>query len=66
MKASSYFTDAEIEIAMGLLLDFLTDGKNLEEVSISHDAGDRYVKLFEKMRLYFGVDACVKTHITNK
>ena len=53
MKASSYFTDGEIEIGMKLLGDLLTDKDFLEEISISYDATDKYVKLVEKIEFYF-------------
>jgi len=53
MKASSYFTDGEIELAMGILGDLLTNKEFLNEVSISHDATDKYYKLVEKIDIYF-------------
>ncbi|NDG33211.1 hypothetical protein EB118_24470 [bacterium] len=53
MKASSYFTDGEIELAMGILGDLLTNKEFLDEVSISHDATDKYYKLVEKIDVYF-------------
>ena len=53
MKASSYFTDGEIELAMGILGDLLTNKEFLDEVSISHDATDKYYKLVDKIDVYF-------------
>ena len=53
MKASSYFTDDEIELAMGILGDLLTNKQFLDEVSIAHDATDKYYKLVEKIDVYF-------------
>jgi len=53
MKASSYFTDGEIELAMGILGDLLTNKEFLDEVSIAHDATDKYYKLVEKIDIYF-------------
>lgn len=53
MKASSYFTDGEIEIGMKLLGDLLTDKDFIEEISISYDATDKYIKLVEKIDIYF-------------
>ena len=53
MKASSYFTDGEIELAIGILGDLLTNKEFLDEVSISHDATDKYYKLVEKIDVYF-------------
>ena len=41
MKASSYFTDGEIELAMGILADLLSNKDFLDEISISHDATDK-------------------------
>ena len=53
MKASSYFTDGEIELAMGILADLLSNQDFLSEISISHDATDKYYKLIDKIDVYF-------------
>jgi len=53
MKASSYFTDGEIELAMGILADLLSNQDFLDEISISHDATDKYYKLVDKIDVYF-------------
>ena len=53
MKASSYFTDGEIELAMGILGDLLSNQDFLDEISISHDATDKYYKLVDKIDVYF-------------
>jgi hypothetical protein len=53
MKASSYFTDGEIELAMGILADLLSNQDFLNEISISHDATDKYYKLIDKIDVYF-------------
>ena len=53
MKASSYFTDGEIELAMGILADLLSNKDFLDEISISHDATDKYYKLVDKIDVYF-------------
>jgi hypothetical protein len=53
MKASSYFTDGEIELAMGILGDLLSNKDFLDEISISHDATDKYYKLVDKIDVYF-------------
>jgi hypothetical protein len=53
MKASSYFTDGEIELAMGILGDLLSNKNFLDEISISHDATDKYYKLVDKIDVYF-------------
>jgi len=54
MKASSYFTDEEIELAMGILGELLTNEDFLDEISVSHDASDKYYKLVDKIGNYFG------------
>jgi len=53
MKVSSYFTDGEIELAMGILGDLLSNKDFLDEISISHDATDKYYKLVDKIDVYF-------------
>ena len=53
MKASSYFTDGEIEVALALVTSLLEDKKVLEELSVEFDAGDRFLHLKEKIDLYF-------------
>jgi hypothetical protein len=53
MKASSYFTDEEIELAMGILADLLSNKDFLDEISVSHDATDKYYKLVDKIDVYF-------------
>ena len=53
MKASSYFTDGEIELAMGILADLLSNKYFLDEISISHDDTDKYYQLVDKIDVYF-------------
>jgi hypothetical protein len=53
MKASSYFTDGEIELAMGILADLLSNKDFLDEISISHDATGKYYQLVDKIDVYF-------------
>ncbi len=53
MKATSYFTDGEIEVALALVASLLEDKEVLEELSVEFDAGDRFVHLKEKIDLYF-------------
>ncbi len=53
MKVSSYFTDGEIELAMGILGDLLSNKDFLDEISVSHDATDKYYKLVDKIDIYF-------------
>jgi len=52
MKISSYFTEGELDIALTLSYDFLSDEKILEEASVTYDAGDRLIKLLEKIEFY--------------
>ena len=52
MKISSYFTEGELDIALTLFSDFLSDEKTLEEASVTYDAGDRLIKLLEKIEFY--------------
>ena len=52
MKISSYFTEGELDIALTLFYDFLSDEKILEEASVTYDAGDRLIKLLEKIEFY--------------
>ena len=53
MKATSYFTDGEIEIALALVASLLEDKKVLEELSVEFDSGDRFVHLKDKIHFYF-------------
>jgi len=57
MKASSYFTDGEIELAMGILGDLLSNKHFLDEISVSHDATDKYYMLVDKIYVYFNYGA---------
>ncbi len=53
MKESSYFTDGENELDMGILGDLLSNKDFLDEISVSHDATDKYYKLVDKIDIYF-------------
>jgi hypothetical protein len=53
MNASSYFTNQEIEIAMGLILDILNDKNFINDISISNDASNKYYKLIDRINIYF-------------
>ena len=53
MKATSYFTDGEIEVALALVASLFEDQKVMEELSVEFDAGDRFVHLKDKIDLYF-------------
>lgn len=52
MKISSYFTEGELDIALTLVADVLSDTKSLEEISVSYDAGNKLVELKEKIEFY--------------
>jgi len=52
MQISSYFTEGELDLALTLVADILSDAKSLEEISISYDAGNRFVELKEKIEFY--------------
>ena len=54
MKATSYFTDGEIEIALAIVAGLLEDEKVLKELSVDFDAGDKLIHLKDKIHLYFG------------
>lgn len=53
MKASSYFTDGEIETALALVASLFEDQKVMEELSVEFDAGDRFIYLKDKIHFYF-------------
>ena len=52
MQISSYFTENELDMALTLVSDILSDTKSLEEISISYDAGNKLVELKEKIEFY--------------
>ena len=52
MKISSYFTEGELDIALTLVSDILSDTKSLEEISVSYDAGNKLIELKEKIEFY--------------
>lgn len=53
MKASSYFTDAEIELALALASELLENHKAMCELSISWDAGNKMVELKDKIDIFY-------------
>ena len=55
MKISSYFTEGELDIALTLVSDILSDTKSLEEISVSYDAGNKLIELKEKIEFYKSV-----------
>jgi hypothetical protein len=52
MKIASYFTEGELDLALTLFADILTDEDNLKDFSIAYDAGDKLLKLKEKIEFY--------------
>ena len=52
MQISSYFTEGELDMALTLVSDILSDTKSLEEISISYDAGNKLIELKEKIEFY--------------
>ena len=53
MKVTSFFTDAELELALFLTNELLNDNKTIEELSISFDAGNKLVELKDKIDIYY-------------
>jgi len=53
MKATSFFTDAEIELALTLASELLEDKKAMDELSISWDGGDKLLELKDKIDVYY-------------
>jgi hypothetical protein len=52
MQISAYFTEGELDLALTLVADILSDAKSLEEISVSYDAGNELIKLKEKIEFY--------------
>jgi hypothetical protein len=53
MKATSFFTDAEIELALTLASELLDDQKAMDELSISWDGGNKLLELKDKIDVYY-------------
>ena len=53
MKATSFFTDAEIELALALASELLDNQKGMDELSISWDGGDKLLELRDKIDVYY-------------
>ena len=53
MKATSFFTDAEIELALTLVSQLLDDKKAIDELSISWDGGNKLLELKDKIDVYY-------------
>jgi hypothetical protein len=53
MKATSFFTDSEIELALALTSELLDDQKAMDELSIYWDAGNKMAELKDKIDVYY-------------
>jgi hypothetical protein len=53
MKVTSFFTDAELELALALTSELLDDHKAMKELSISFDAGNKLLELKDKIDIYY-------------
>ena len=49
MKVTSFFTDAELELALALTSELLDDQKAMDELSISWDGGNKLLELKDKI-----------------
>ena len=53
MKVTSFFTDAELELALALISELLDDQKAMDELSISWDGGNKLLELKDKIDIYY-------------
>jgi hypothetical protein len=53
MKVTSFFTDAELELALALTSELLDDQKAMNELSISWDGGNKLLELKDKIDIYY-------------
>lgn len=53
MKAKSFFTDSELELALTLTSEVLDDKKAMDELSIYWSVGNKYVGLKDKIDIYY-------------
>ena len=53
MKVTSFFTDAELELALALISELLDDQKAMDELSISWDGGNKLLQLKDKIDIYY-------------
>ena len=53
MKVTSFFTDAELELALALTSELLEDQKAMDELSISWDGGNKLLELKDKIDIYY-------------
>jgi len=49
MKVTSFFTDAELELALALTSELLDDQKAMDKLSIYWDAGNKMAELKDKI-----------------
>ena len=52
MKITSYFTESELDLALTFFADSLADQDSMNEASVGYDAGDKLIKLKEKIEFY--------------
>ena len=53
MKVTSFFTDAELELALALTSELLADQKAMDELSISWDGGNKLLEHKDKIDIYY-------------
>ena len=53
MKVTSFFTDAELELALALTSELLDDQKAMDELSISWDGGNKLLELKDRIDIYY-------------
>ena len=53
MKAKSFFTDSELELALTLTSEVLDDKEATDELSIYWSVGNKYVGLKDKIDIYY-------------
>ena len=53
MKVTSFFTDAELELALALISELLDDQKAMDELSMYWDAGNKMAELKDKIDIYY-------------
>jgi len=52
MKITSYFTEAELDLALTFFADILEDQDAMNEASVGYDAGDKLINLKEKIEFF--------------
>ena len=53
MKITSYFTESELDLLITIFYDLVSsDEDSLAELSVGYDAGDKLVRLKEKVEFF--------------